>query len=38
MTGVHETPGLELDRPFTEEEVEKAVKCLPNDKALGLTD
>jgi hypothetical protein len=35
MTAVQEIPGLELDRPFSEEEVEKAVKGLPNDKAPG---
>lgn len=28
-------PGIELDRPFTLTEIEQAIKCLPNDKALG---
>lgn len=33
MIKVEELPGLELDRPFTEGEVEFAVKSMPNDKA-----
>jgi hypothetical protein len=35
MSRIQELPGLELDRPFSEEEVEQAVKSLPNDKAPG---
>jgi hypothetical protein len=35
MSRIQEIPGQELDRPFTEEEVELAVKSLPNDKAPG---
>lgn len=36
MSRVQELPGYELDRPFTEEEIETAVKSLPNGKAPGL--
>jgi hypothetical protein len=35
MSRIQELPGLELDRPFTEQEIENAVKCLPNGKAPG---
>lgn len=35
MSKLQQIPGLELDRPFCEEEVELAVHCLPNDKAPG---
>ena len=35
MSRIQEIPGMELDRPFTEEEVEHAIKCLPSDKAPG---
>lgn len=35
LSGIQEQPGLELDRPFTEEEVAAAVKCLPSGRAPG---
>lgn len=35
MSRIQEIPGMELDRPFTEEEVEHAIQCLPSDKAPG---
>jgi hypothetical protein len=35
ITQLQQLPGLELDRPFTEGEIEQAVRCLPNEKALG---
>lgn len=37
MSTIQGTPRFELDRPFSEEEVEYAVKCLPNDKTQALT-
>lgn len=35
MSRIQEIPGLELDRPFFEEEIQKAVMSLPNDRAPG---
>ena len=32
---LQQLPGLELDRPFTESEIEQAVKSLPNEKEPG---
>jgi hypothetical protein len=32
---LQQLPGLELDRPFTEAEIEQAVNSLPNEKAPG---
>lgn len=32
---MQQLPGLELDRPLTESEIEHAVKGLPNEKAPG---
>jgi hypothetical protein len=35
MCTIQEIPGLELDRPFSENEIERAVMSLPNDRAPG---
>jgi hypothetical protein len=35
LSRIEEIPGLELDRPFSEIEIEQAVKSLPNDRAPG---
>ncbi|CAD6343674.1 unnamed protein product [Miscanthus lutarioriparius] len=35
LNPLQQLPGLELDRPFTESEIEHAVKGLPNEKAPG---
>lgn len=35
MSALQEAPGLELDWPFTEEEISAAVNSMPNDKAPG---
>jgi mannosylglycoprotein endo-beta-mannosidase len=35
MSRLQELSGLELDRPFSEGEIEYTVKCLPNGKAPG---
>lgn len=35
LSMLQQMPGLELDRPFTEGEIEHAIKCLPTEKAPG---
>jgi len=35
MSTIQETPGLELDRPFSENEIEQAIMSLPNDRPPG---
>jgi hypothetical protein len=35
LATLQQIPGLELDRPFTESEIEHAVRSLPNEKAPG---
>jgi hypothetical protein len=35
MTQLQQLPGMELDRPFSESELEQAIKNLPNEKAPG---
>jgi hypothetical protein len=35
ISSIKEQPGLELDRPFTEEEIAAAVKCLPSGRVPG---
>jgi hypothetical protein len=35
LSTIQVTPGLELDRPFTETEIESAIKSLPTGKAPG---
>jgi hypothetical protein len=35
LSTIQELPDLQLDRPFSEEEIEMAVRGLPNDKAPG---
>jgi hypothetical protein len=35
LQALEQLPGLELDRPFTQAEIEQAVKGLPNEKAPG---
>ena len=32
---IQQSTGLELDRPFTEDELDQAVRCLPSEKAPG---
>lgn len=35
LTQLPQLPGLELDRPFSEIEIEQAIRSLPNEKASG---
>lgn len=35
MSTIQQTVGTELDRPFTEEEIEAAIRAMPNEKAPG---
>lgn len=35
LSSLQQVPGIEIDRPFTEEEIHAAILCLPNDKAPG---